>query len=313
MKRLRHAYETVNQCPMGSAAGIGSAFPLNKYRMAELLGFDGVIENTMMANSSVDYYLELESAMGILTTTLGRVGCDLNSFAGMEFGILEGDPFIFSGSSIMPQKKNYSPGSHLRSRSIGMYGGLMNAFAAAGSVSMFPVYETFRYFNEFWEHLDVTVSSLKILRLALERSVIRKETALRRARDGFTAATHMAEQLTMEVGEPFVKTHHIVGHMVHALMDEDRLAPENMTSELMKEASVKALGFEVERTDAQIAQMLDPISSLNAKVTGGTPKPADTGKLLADARSAREEMERWLASVRERTDRAYAAVEQGIV
>lgn len=184
MKRLRHAYETVNQCPMGSAAGIGSAFPLNKYRMAELLGFDGVIENTMMANTAVDYYL------------------------------------------------------------------------------------------------------------ALERSVIRKETALRRARDGFTAATHMAEQLTMEVGEPFVKTHHIVGHMVHALMDEDRLAPENMTSELMKEASVKALGFEVERTDAQIAQMLDPISSLNAKVTGGTPKPADTEKLLADARSARKEMER---------------------
>ena len=48
--RLQRAYGCINRCPMGAAAGIGSAFPLNKERMAELLGFDGAIENTLMAN-----------------------------------------------------------------------------------------------------------------------------------------------------------------------------------------------------------------------------------------------------------------------
>ena len=63
LSRLQHAYATINQCPMGAGASIGSAFHLNKYRLAELLGFDGTFENSLMANSAVDYFLELESAI----------------------------------------------------------------------------------------------------------------------------------------------------------------------------------------------------------------------------------------------------------
>ena len=154
------------------------------------------------------------------------------------------------------------------------------------------------------------MTTIELLKLALEHSKIRKDVALARARDGFTAATHMAEQLTMEVGEPFVKTHHIVGNMIHKLMDEDRLALGNMTSELMKEASVKALGFEVDRTDAQIAQMLDPLASLNAKVTGGTPKPEDTEKLLQAGKAASDDAEHWLAAAKKQVEDAYAMLDQ---
>lgn len=308
MSRLHHAYETINRCPMGAGAGIGSAFPLDKYRLAQLLGFDGVIENTTIANSAVDYYLELESAMAILNTTLNRVGGDLDFFASMECGILDGDSSICGGSSIMPQKKNYEMGAFLRVHATPMYGSLLNALVSGGSVSMFPIYETFSYFREFWASVDKTVTCIRGLRVALEHSKIREDVALRRARDGFTAATHMAEQLTMEVGEPFVKTHHIVGNMIHTLMDEDRLRPENMTPELMREAAIKAIGFPVERTQAQIDAMLDPLSSLNAKVTGGTPKPADTQKLLEAGRTARLENEQWLEQIRQQCTDAYAQV-----
>lgn len=312
LNRLRNAYKTINQCPMGAGAGIGSAFHLNKYRLAELLGFDGAIENTVIANSAVDYYLELEAAIAILNTTLGRVGGDLDFFASMECNILDGDSLVCSGSSIMPQKKNYGLGATLRSQAIPFYGYLMNSLATAGSVSMFPIYETFSFFDAFWENVHNVISNIKNLRLALEHSTIRTEVAYARARDGFTAATHMAEQLTMEVGEPFVKTHHIVGNMIHKLMDEDRLSIDNMTSELMKEASVKAVGFTVERTDAQIAEMLDPLASLNAKVTGGTPKPDDTRKLLADGQAVRKENRAWLSSVLRQAEDAFAMVERGI-
>lgn len=313
LSRFHHAYETINQCPMGAGASIGSAFHLNKYRLAELLGFDGTFENTLMANSAVDYFLELESAIAILNTTLGRVGSDFDFFASMECNILDGDASVCSGSSIMPQKKNYMPGSWLRFHAVPFYGHLMSSVAAAGSVTLFPASETYGYFYDFWKNVDTVIDGLKMLRLAVSRSRIREDVALARARDGFTAATHMAEQLTMEVGEPFVKTHHIVGNMIHKLMDEDRLAIDNMTSELMKEASVKAVGFTVERTNEQIAQMLDPLASLNAKVTGGTPKPDDTRKLLEDGQAARSENRAWLASIQRQAADAFAMVEHGIV
>ena len=310
LRRLRSAYQTINQCPMGSGAGIGSAFKLNKYRVAQLLGFDGTIENTMIANSAVDYFLELEAAVSILSTTLERVGFDLDFFSSAECGILDGDKNICSGSSIMPQKKNYELGARIRCGAYPYYGYLQSSLTSAGSASLFPEFETFIYFDEFWDKLDGVLTTIELLKLALEHSKIRKDVALARARDGFTAATHMAEQLTMEVGEPFVKTHHIVGNMIHKLMDEDRLALGNMTSELMKEASVKALGFAVDRTDAQIAQMLDPLASLNAKVTGGTPKPEDTEKLLQAGKAASDDAERWLAAAKKQVEDAYAMLDQ---
>ncbi len=312
LSRLRHAYGIINQCPMGAGAGIGSAFRLNKYRLAELLGFDGALENTLMANSAVDYYLEVEAAMAILSGTLSRVGHDLDFFASTECGILDGDASICGGSSIMPQKKNYHPGAALRKSATPVYAQMLNAFASGGSISLFPIYETYSYCYTIFDTADGLVSDLKLLRLALERSRIRKDVALARARDGFTAATHMTEQLTMEVGEPFVKTHHIVGNMIHTLMDQDRLAVENMTGELMKEASVKAVGFVVERTDEQIAQMLDPLASLNAKVTGGTPKPEDTRKLLEAGQKNRRDNEAWLTQAKKQVSDAFALVEKGL-
>ena len=312
LERLRHAYATINKCPMGAAAGIGTAFHLNKYRVAELLGFDGTLENTTVANAAADYFLELISDMAILNTTLGRVGSDLAFFSSAECNILDGDAAVCSGSSIMPQKKNYDPGSTLRSRASHFYSYLSDAMTSAGSVTMFPDHTIFDYYPAFSKNLENVVGSMKILRMALDHTKIRKDVAYLRARDGFTAATHMAEQLTMEVGEPFVKTHHIVGNMIHTLMDEDRLRVENMTPELMKQSSVKMLGIEVDRTQEQINNMLDPLASLNAAVTGGTPKPADTQKLLDDGQAVRIQNEVWLKAARKHLADAYETVDKGL-
>ena len=212
----------------------------------------------------------------------------------------------------MPQKKNYDPGSTLRSRASHFYSYLSDAMTSAGSVTMFPDHTIFDYYPAFSKNLENVVGSMKILRMALDHTKIRKDVAYLRARDGFTAATHMAEQLTMEVGEPFVKTHHIVGNMIHTLMDEDRLRVENMTPELMKQSSVKMLGIEVDRTQEQINNMLDPLASLNAAVTGGTPKPADTQKLLDDGRAVRIQNEAWLKAARKHLADAYETVDKGL-
>ena len=64
LERLQEAYRRINCCPMGAAAGIGTSFNLNKERIAELLGFDSVIENTCFANSAEDYFLELIPCSG---------------------------------------------------------------------------------------------------------------------------------------------------------------------------------------------------------------------------------------------------------
>ena len=312
LKRMKAAYENVNRSPMGAASGIGTAFNLNQYRMAELLGFDSVIENTQFGNASVDYFLEAEAAFAIMNSTLGRVGSDLMFFSTSECNILNCDMSICGGSSIMPQKKNAEIAEIFRSQATIFPGYMMSSLMSAGGVSLFPCRETFHFFFKFREHVEALLTSLRLLRLILERSEINKDIALSRARNGFTAATAMAEELTMEVGEPFVKTHHVVGGMIHKLMDEGQLMVENMTGALMREASIKALGFEVIKSDEEIAHMMDPLSSLEAKITGGTPKPADTAELLRSGREIRIQNEKWLAASKKHVERAYAQIEKGL-
>lgn len=305
LKRIKAAFDTVNQSPMGSAAGIGSSFKLDKHRVAELLGFNGVIENTSIGNSAVDYFLQTISAFAILNTSLSRISSDLMFFSSTECGILDCDDKLCGHSSIMPQKKNAAAIELLRSQTEHLNGYMSNCFSSASSTTIFPVHETYFFFERFWDNVERLIENLKLLRVILEGSTIREKIAYLRAFRGFTAATAMAEQLTQELNKPFTITHHIVGGMIKELMQENTLEPERMTPELMKKISKKVLGYEVERTQKQISQMLDPLHSLEAKITGGSPKPSDTEKLLSSDEKVIEQNSLWLQTNRERIKKLF--------
>lgn len=280
LKRLQAAYRTVNCSPMGSAAGIGTSFDIDKESIAKRLGFDSVIEHTGISIGAVDYFLETISACAILNTTLSRVASDMVFFASAECNILNFNFSVCESSSIMPQKKNAYAAELMRSETEHFLGYTTTAFSSAASTTFFPTHETFLFFDTFWEHIDRLVCNIGLLSLNIEQSHINKETALSRTRDGFTAATAMAEQLTKETGLPFTQTHHVVGGMIRTLMEKDALAVTNMTPELLLAQSQKHLGVAIQRSKEQIQEMLDPLHSLTCKVTGGTPKPADTQSML---------------------------------
>ena len=108
-----------------------------------------------------------------------------------------------------------------------------------------------------------------------------------------------------EEQKPFELVHHVVGGMIYTLMDENRLSIENMTPELLKTSAVKALGYPIERTQEEIDRMLDPLESLKAKITGGTPKPEDTLKLIEAGKKVRMENEAWLEKAEAHIQKGY--------
>ena len=305
LERIRHAYQTVNRCPMGSAAGIGTAFKLNKQKVSDLLGFDSVIDNTMVGNSAVDYFLETIAAFGILNTTLSRVSADFMFFSAAECKVIDFDRSICGVSSIMPQKKNAAAAELLRSLTEHFNGYMVNAFSSASSTSLFPIHETYFFFERFWDNVQILIDNLRLLRLLLERGTVNKEMGYKLALNGFTAATGMAEELTVQTGLPFTVTHDVVGGMIRTLMDNGRLKVENMTGELMAEISRKVCEHPMQKTDQEIRQMLDPLNSLNAKTTGGTPKPNDTLEMLEKERSQTDSDEQWLMKVKKQVSDAY--------
>jgi len=107
MRLVAAAYDTANQNPLGSAAGYGSSFPLNREMTTELLGFKTLHYNAVAAQMSRGK-TERATAFAIagLASTIGRFAMDICLFMCQNFGFVSFPDNLTTGSSIMPHKKN---------------------------------------------------------------------------------------------------------------------------------------------------------------------------------------------------------------
>jgi argininosuccinate lyase len=104
---LASAYQVANKNPLGSGAGYGSSFPLNRKRTTELLQFGSLNHNSVYAQMSRGK-TEKIVAMGLscLAATLSKLSMDCCLYLNQNFGFISFPPELTTGSSIMPHKKN---------------------------------------------------------------------------------------------------------------------------------------------------------------------------------------------------------------
>ncbi|HUB62492.1 MAG TPA: argininosuccinate lyase [Puia sp.] len=107
LEMLAAAYQVVNKNPLGSGAGYGSSFPLDREMTTRLLGFRTLNYNSVYAQMSRGK-TEKVVAMGLASVagTLGRLAMDCTLYINQNFGFISFPPELTTGSSIMPHKKN---------------------------------------------------------------------------------------------------------------------------------------------------------------------------------------------------------------
>jgi argininosuccinate lyase len=104
---LQAAYQVVNKNPLGSAAGYGSSFPLNRTMTTQLLGFSDLNYNVVYAQMGRGKTERIvASAIGNVAATLGKLSMDCTLFLNQNFGFISFPDELTTGSSIMPHKKN---------------------------------------------------------------------------------------------------------------------------------------------------------------------------------------------------------------
>lgn len=107
MHMLHGAYRVVNRNPLGSAAGYGNSFPLDRDMTTRLLGFDSPVINSVAAQMSRGKTERCTaSAMGSLALTLNKFAADCCMYMCPNFGFIHFPDSLTTGSSIMPHKKN---------------------------------------------------------------------------------------------------------------------------------------------------------------------------------------------------------------
>jgi argininosuccinate lyase len=104
---LQSAYQIVNKNPLGSAAGYGSSFPINRTLVTQLLGFDDMHYNVVYAQMSRGRTERIvASALTNIADTLAKLSMDVCLYMNQNFGFISFPAELTTGSSIMPHKKN---------------------------------------------------------------------------------------------------------------------------------------------------------------------------------------------------------------
>lgn len=213
MERLGDCYKRTNIMPLGSGALAGTTYPLDRYMVAEELGFDAVTENSLDGVSDRDFVIELASCLSILMMHLSRFSEELILWASHEFGFVEMDDAYSTGSSIMPQKKNPDVAELVRGKSGRVYGSLISLLTVMKSLPLAYNKDMQEDKEAIFDAVDTVKICLPVFTKMLASIKVQKENMFKAAQGGFTNATDIADYLVKK-GMPFRNAHEVIGKMV---------------------------------------------------------------------------------------------------
>jgi argininosuccinate lyase len=304
--RLKAAYASTNQNPLGACAITGTGFPIDRGRTAELLGFDGTTGNTYGSIAAVDYLLESASASAILLVGLGRVVQDLLLWCTSEFGYLRlADGFV-QCSSIMPQKRN--PVALEHARAIGS-----KALAQANGL-MLAVHNTpFGDIVDTEDDLQPLVAqafrdaarAVALVAAAMEDATFDVARLAERAAAGWVTVTELADTLSRDHGLSFKAGHSIASRLIAA----SRTSPATPIAALLRDISSQVAGRPIVYDDRELAEILSPRHFVAVRTTYGGPAPSETARASGVSMQSLSADRKWLAATRGKLTRAVEQLE----
>ncbi|MER8372313.1 argininosuccinate lyase [Mesorhizobium sp. M1406] len=279
--KIAAVYQRINLSSLGAAALAGTSFNVDRNRVSNLLGFDGLVEPCLEAVASRDFVTELLWTATSALSMLSRVAQDMYVFCTHEFAILTFPDRIAGTSSIMPQKKNMFALEYFRAAAGRSIGALTSTMASVkGSNYSIGLDATREGVVDAWPSLELFVDSMELLRLIFECVDVKKGRLEQRCYENFSTATDLADGLVRECGLSFREAHHVVGGAVQRAMDAG-LDASGMTVETINAAAMQELGRQLQITPEFVRDCLDPVRSVHARTTPGGTAPSEVRRMLS--------------------------------
>lgn len=279
IERLEAAYSRTNRSPFGGAALAGTGFPIDRERVAELLGFDGLVEHTADACGSRDFQLEIAAALAIIGSNLGRMVESLILYTSSEFGYVELADEFASISSIMPQKKNPVSLEIVEAFGARSIGHLSSILSILKSSTLGMSRETGHCDGELAALVRDTTWALKISSGAVATLRVRLDRATACLEVGLSTVTELADMLVRKRGLSFRQAHKVVGKAVAIVVDSN-VGHEGIASDLINKIGRELLGLELNVSNADVREALDPRLNVDVRATRGGPAPREVRRMV---------------------------------
>ena len=300
LDRLRAAFGRANVSPAGSGSVNGSRLPLDRARLAELLGFEAVIPHTRDAMWQADGPIEIAALITTSIITLDRLAEDLQIFSTAEFGLVELADRHTRTSVIMPQKKNPYSLAYVR----GVCGesiGNLAAMAAVGKTPSGQIDNRIFAYGDIPRALDRATGAVRLMADVLRGLAVNADLAARRASENFIGATDLAEVIMLNCGLDYKTAHDLVGRAVRAALESGETT---LTTDLIRAAAAEtrhAASLQ-SLTPEIIAETLDPARIVAARTGPGGAAEAPVTHMIAACHAALADQVRWRASAQMRIE-----------
>jgi argininosuccinate lyase len=288
LARLESAYARANLCPLGGAALAGTGFPIDRNRVAQLLGFDGLVEHTADASGSRDFQLETAAALTIVGSNLGRLAESLILYTAAEFGYVDLADDFASVSSIMPQKKNPVSLELVEAFGARAAGHLMTMLSISKGTTLGMSRETGYCDGELAAIVRDVTWALKIAAGVVGSLRVMPDRALQGLAYGLSTATELADMLVRTRGISFRQAHDVVARVVAAVAGRTN---GRITAAEINEAGQALLGRDLGLTEAEARGALDPSANVEMRGTRGGPAPREVRRMIETRQQALGEAE----------------------
>ena len=217
--RLEDVKKRMNICPLGSGALAGTTYPLDREMVADLLGFDGVTQNSLDGVSDRDFCIELASALSLIMVHLSRFSEEIIMWCSWEFKFVELDDAFSTGSSIMPQKKNPDIAELVRGKSGRVFGDLTTLLTVMKGIALAYNKDMQEDKEAIFDAVDTVKMCLTAFTPMVDTMTVLKDNMRLAAAKGFINATDCADYLVGK-GLAFRDAYKCTGELVALCIDK---------------------------------------------------------------------------------------------
>ncbi len=278
-ERLIDACRRLNRNPLGAAAFTGTSWPIDRHRTGELLGFEGLLENTLDAVATADYMLEALTASAITACSLGRLAEDIFRWCANEVRFASLPDDLIDSSTIMPQKRNPVIVATIRAQArvvAGEVAGLLGAcsvgFEASRDVTLAQ--------GNVRDALTLVEGMTEITRAIIGGVTFHRDRMAEALDIGFSSTTELADTLAREGRMPFRQAHQIVGAAVSALFATGQ-GPAGLTHHLLDETCRQMTGGPLPIEDEAVRRALDHRACVGQKTIPGGPAEGEVKRMAS--------------------------------
>ena len=274
--RLGDVKKRMNICPLGSGALAGTTYPLDREMVADLLGFDGVTQNSLDGVSDRDFCIELASALSLIMVHLSRFSEEIIMWCSWEFKFVELDDAFSTGSSIMPQKKNPDIAELVRGKSGRVFGDLTTLLTVMKGIALAYNKDMQEDKKAIFDAVDTVKMCLTAFTPMIDTMTVLKDNMRLAAAKGFINATDCADYLVGK-GLAFRDAYKCTGELVALCIDK------GLTLETLPIGEYKAI---CDLFDDGVYEAINLDKCVNDRKVVGSPCSENVLKQVEIARNA---------------------------